>query len=78
MVVVCDLPQVEVALDDASERLPAVRDPGLPAVIVLRGVLVKLGNDWKISQYALTFPIPNDLAKGMTDQIKAFESRTHQ
>ena len=39
------------------------------------GVLVKRGHYWRISQYALTFPIPNDLAKGMTDQIKAFESR---
>jgi ketosteroid isomerase-like protein len=40
------------------------------------GVLVK-GADgaWKVSQYALTFPIPNDLADGFTDQIKAFEAK---
>ena len=42
------------------------------------GVLLKQGSAWKISQYALTFPIPNDLAKGFTDQIKAFESRTRK
>ena len=39
------------------------------------GVLVKQNGKWKISQYALTFPIPNDLAKGMTEQIRAFESK---
>lgn len=39
------------------------------------GVLELKDGRWKISQYALTFPIPNDLAKGMTDQIKAFESK---
>jgi len=39
------------------------------------GVLVLKGGSWKISQYALTFPIPNDLAKGMTTEIKAFEAK---
>jgi hypothetical protein len=39
------------------------------------GVLVKEGQDWKVAQYALTFPIPNDLGKGFTDQIKAFEAK---
>jgi hypothetical protein len=39
------------------------------------GVLLEQGGVWRISQYALTFPIPNDLAKGMTDQIKAFEAK---
>lgn len=39
------------------------------------GVLVLKNGSWKISQYALTFPIPNDLAKGMTTEIKAFEAR---
>jgi len=39
------------------------------------GVLLKQDGKWKISQYALTFPIPNDLAKGMTEQIKAFEAK---
>jgi hypothetical protein len=28
---------------------------------------------WKISQYHLTFPIPNALAPQMTDEIKRFE-----
>ncbi|MEO5589485.1 MAG: nuclear transport factor 2 family protein [Gemmatimonadaceae bacterium] len=39
------------------------------------GVLVLRKDGWKVAQYALTFPIPNDLAKGMTDEIKAFEAK---
>lgn len=39
------------------------------------GVLTLKNGSWKISQYALTFPIPNDLAKGMTNEIKAFEAK---
>ena len=39
------------------------------------GVLVKKDGRWRIAQYALTFPIPNDLAKGMTAEIKAFEGK---
>jgi hypothetical protein len=39
------------------------------------GVLVKKNGSWKIAQYALTFPIPNDLAKGMTAEIRAFEAK---
>jgi hypothetical protein len=41
------------------------------------GVLMKQNGRWKIAQYALTFPIPNDLAKGITDEIKAFEAKHH-
>ncbi len=37
------------------------------------GVLVRHGSAWKIAQYALTFPIPNDLAKELTARIAAFE-----
>jgi hypothetical protein len=39
------------------------------------GVLVKTRAGWKIAQYALTFPIPNDLAKDTTDRIKAYEAK---
>ena len=39
------------------------------------GVLVKKNGAWKIAQYALTFPIPNDLAKGMTGEIRSFEAK---
>ena len=42
------------------------------------GVLVKEAGAWKVAQYALTFPIPNDLAKGFTDQIKAHEIQSHE
>ena len=38
------------------------------------GTLVLTPDGWKVSQYALTFPIPNDLAKDMTAKIKAFEA----
>ncbi len=37
------------------------------------GVLVRGKDGWKISQYHLTFPIPNDLADEFTTRIKAFE-----
>ena len=38
------------------------------------GVLV-LDEDgaWKIAQYALTFPMPNDLATELTGRIRGFE-----
>ncbi|MDO9222943.1 MAG: nuclear transport factor 2 family protein [Caulobacter sp.] len=39
------------------------------------GTLVLTPQGWKVSQYALTFPIPNDLAKDMTTSIKAFEAK---
>jgi ketosteroid isomerase-like protein len=39
------------------------------------GVLVKSPKGWKVAQYALTFPIPNDLAKGMTERVKAYEAK---
>lgn len=35
------------------------------------GVLVKEGEEWKIAQYNLHFPVPNDLAKQVTQMIKA-------
>ena len=39
------------------------------------GVLI-LGKDgqWRVSQYHLTFPIPNDLAVEFTNRIKEFEA----
>ena len=39
------------------------------------GVLVRKNGSWKIAHYALTFPIPNDLAKEMTAEIRAFEAK---
>ena len=39
------------------------------------GVLIKGAHGWRIAQYALTFPIPNDLARDMTDRIKAYEAK---
>jgi len=39
------------------------------------GVMVLEEGQWKVAQYALTFPIPNDLAHGFTEQIKAFEAK---
>lgn len=38
------------------------------------GVLVRTPGGWRIAQYALTFPIPNDLAKEMTARIRAHEA----
>lgn len=39
------------------------------------GVLIRTAAGWKISQYNLTFPIPNDLVQHMTDEIKAYEAQ---
>lgn len=38
------------------------------------GVLIRTSNGWKISQYHLTFPIPNALSRKFTDEIKAWEA----
>ncbi len=42
------------------------------------GILIKTDAGWKISQYHLTFPIPNALAAKITDEIKRFESTNVQ
>jgi SnoaL-like domain len=34
------------------------------------GVLVKQGEDWKILQYNLSIPVPNDLAAAVTEMIR--------
>jgi hypothetical protein len=39
------------------------------------GVLMRGPEGWKVAQYVLSFPVPNDLAKDMTDQIKAHEAK---
>lgn len=38
------------------------------------GVLVLVEGTWKITQYHLTFPMPNDLAGEFTARIKSFEA----
>lgn len=38
-------------------------------------MLIKTAHGWRIAQYALTFPIPNELAKDMTDRIKSDEAK---
>ena len=39
-------------------------------------VVLRRGEDgeWRVWRNALTYPIPNDLARGMTDEIKAWEA----
>ena len=37
------------------------------------GVLINTTDGWKISQYHLTFPIPNELVDEFIEQIKALE-----
>lgn len=39
------------------------------------GVVIRTQSGWKIAQYHLVFPIPNDLAEGITQQIQTFEAR---
>ncbi|MFK8013340.1 MAG: nuclear transport factor 2 family protein [Marinicellaceae bacterium] len=38
------------------------------------GVLILVNNQWKISQYHLTIPIPNEMAKEITAKIKTHMS----
>ncbi len=40
------------------------------------GMLVRDGERWRVLRYALSYPIPNDLANAMTAEIKAFEAAT--
>jgi len=42
------------------------------------GVLIRTTAGWKISQYHLTLPVPNELIREITDSIKAFESSDSQ
>ena len=39
------------------------------------GVLIKLGGAWKIVQYNLTIPIPNELALDVVEMIRQQETR---
>jgi len=39
------------------------------------GVLIRTNDGWRISQYHLTFPIPNALAPRITDEIKRYEAQ---
>jgi len=38
------------------------------------GSLVRVGADWKVSHYVLSFPVPNDIADKVVTDIKAFEA----
>lgn len=39
------------------------------------GLLVRTESGWRIAQYHLTFPMPNDLAGDFTAKIKKFEGK---
>jgi len=39
------------------------------------GILISTADGWKIAQYNLTFPIPNELVREITDSIKVFERK---
>jgi ketosteroid isomerase-like protein len=38
------------------------------------GTLVRTADGWKVTQYALTFPIPNDVADEVIAKIRAYEA----
>ena len=40
------------------------------------GVLIETPDGWRIAQYHLTFPVPNELAKEIVAQIKEHEKKT--
>jgi ketosteroid isomerase-like protein len=39
------------------------------------GVVRNVRGEWKVCQYHLTFPVPNDMAGRVTGEIKALESK---
>ena len=39
------------------------------------GVLIRTGSGWEVSQYHLTFPIPNELVDELIESIKSFNNR---
>lgn len=39
------------------------------------GTMVRIEGAWKVAQYHLTYPMPNDLSVKFTDEIKAFEAK---
>lgn len=39
------------------------------------GILVRTPKGWKVAQYHLTFPIPNDIFVDVVKDIRAFEAR---
>ncbi len=39
------------------------------------GILINTDQGWKISQYHLTLPIPNGMAREITNQIKEYEAQ---
>lgn len=40
------------------------------------GVLIKTDSGWKIAQYNLSIPMPNDIATDLVKKIREFESKT--
>ncbi|KGJ87921.1 nuclear transport factor 2 family protein [Colwellia psychrerythraea] len=42
------------------------------------GILIKTAQGWKISQYNLSIPMPNGLAKALVTQIKSYEKNNNQ
>lgn len=39
------------------------------------GIVIKTPDGWKVAQYHLTFPMPNDIANDLIKQIKAFKQK---
>lgn len=40
------------------------------------GVLIRTDHGWRIAQYNLSIPIPNDVARELTTRIKDFENHS--
>ena len=47
-----------------------VRDPSARWTSAVTGVLVKRDGGWKITQYNLTIPIPNEIALEVVERIR--------
>ena len=67
-VVVADLPcRCVAAFDEILDNSNYGTTRGTGTVVLENG-------SWKIAQYALTIPVPNDLARDVVSRIRAFDS----
>lgn len=66
---------IAVAPDGRTAWFDEVLDSASYSTSRGTGVLVLTPQGWRIAQYHLTFPIPNDLAAEVTARIRAHEAR---
>jgi len=66
---------ITVAPDGTSAWFDEILDSAKYGTSRGTGVLIRTETGWKVAQYHLTFPLPNTLAVGITQQIQIFEQQ---